>query len=628
MSPRSSGRYCAISIFGKRAVNEVNHEVANLAFHNRVPSGVSIPAGLKRLLGLNLNFCMTPKPLTRVNLSTTLEEFVRSYRIKYQFRDSSGSKKNFNAKLYIPNKSWQPKPACETAEQIFYQIKCNLAAYLPPRTNTRNLNVAQQRTLEDLLSRKDLLVVQADKNLGPVLFLKSNYLDMCLQFLLNTKNGEEHTYCTIDSSIKCLEIKMRTTAEDFYEEVKKLRASRDNAVIVTALEKKSLNVFYGTAKIHKPGLKPRPIVSNATGILGGLSRWLDYHLQQYLPKLKTFIRDSDALIDRLKVLERDSSHRVFTFDVVSMYTSIDTKRALHIIGRFLPNNKFNRMLLKGLEVIMQNNFFTFDGKIWHQLNGTAMGTSVAPAYAILFLGAAEERLYAQFSEHMVCNARFIDDGFMIWKDNGNPYSFRKYIAMLTRESGLKFTFEEATSEAVILDLVVFWDEKTYLTRTYQKDLNLYLYVPKRSAHPPGIIKSIVYGRVLKFAKQNSRQQDFLYFCQRLLHQLQARGYDGRTLLPLFKTAMDMTRGLISRSEPVPFKNQLFLKLPFDPNGPRRNVLAQLFEFDELQPLLDDLDIQKVTICYKKPRNLKALVCPTRLTSNPMGREIQSLTEVE
>ena len=621
MSLRSSERYRAISVFGKRLANEVDHEMTNLAFHNRVPAGVSIPSGLKRLLGLNLNFCMTPKPLSRVNLSTALEEFSRSYRIKFQFRNSDSTDENFNRKLYIPNKAWQPREACTKAEEIFERISTNINAYQRPKRTRKNFNMAQQSTLKDLLSRNDLLVVQADKNLGPVLFQKQDYLDMCLKYLHNTKNGDASTYCIMNVTMQSLESTLRMTARRFYKDIQEIQRSKDNVIIVAGLETKSLNVFYGTAKIHKPGLKPRPIVSNATGILGGLSRWLDYYLQQYLPKLKTFIRDSDALLDRLKVLKRDSGHRVFTFDVVSMYTSIDTEHALKVIGEFLPKSRFNQLLLEGLEVIMKNNYFTFDGKLWHQRNGTAMGTSVAPAYAILFLGAIEERLFAKFSGHMVCNARFIDDGFMIWKDNGHPYSFKKYIAMLTRESGLQFTFEEATSQAVILDLVVFWDENTYLTRTYQKDLNLYLYVPKRSAHPPGIIKSIVYGRVLKFAKQNSRREDFRYYCQKLLHQLQARGYDGNRLLTLFKRAIDMSRGLVTRPEPLSFNNQLFLKLPFDPNGPKRKVLAQLFEFDQLQPLLDDLNIRKITICYRKPASLKALLCPTRLSSNPMRREL-------
>ena len=59
--------------------------------------------------------------------------------------------------------------------------------------------------------------------------------------------------------------------------------------------------------------------------------------------------------------------------------------------------------MEGLYIIMKNNYFTFDGKVWHQKDGTAMGTSVAPVYAVLFLGAIEEKIWSSFSQHIVLN---------------------------------------------------------------------------------------------------------------------------------------------------------------------------------------------------------------------------------
>jgi hypothetical protein len=45
-----------------------------------------------------------------------------------------------------------------------------------------------------------------------------------------------------------------------------------------------------------------------------------------------------------------------------------------------------------LTLVLKNNNFTFDGNHYLQINGTAMGTKMAPSYANIFMGDLEERL--------------------------------------------------------------------------------------------------------------------------------------------------------------------------------------------------------------------------------------------
>ena len=46
-------------------------------------------------------------------------------------------------------------------------------------------------------------------------------------------------------------------------------------------------------------------------------------------------------------------------------------------------------LMKLLELILQSNNFTFNKEHYLQINGTAMGTRVAPMYANLFMDSIE-----------------------------------------------------------------------------------------------------------------------------------------------------------------------------------------------------------------------------------------------
>jgi hypothetical protein len=44
-----------------------------------------------------------------------------------------------------------------------------------------------------------------------------------------------------------------------------------------------------------------------------------------------------------------------------------------------------------LTLVLKNNNFTFDGNHYLQINGTAMGTKMAPSYANIFMGDLEEQ---------------------------------------------------------------------------------------------------------------------------------------------------------------------------------------------------------------------------------------------
>lgn len=256
-----------------------------------------------------------------------------------------------------------------------------------------------------------------------------------------------------------------------------------------------------------------------------------------------------------------------------MYTSIDTDRALVMMRDYLPKTRTSELIIEGLRIVMKNNYFTFDGRVWCQQDGTAMGTAAAPPFAILFLGIAELKA-AQLMDgkHFVLNKRYVDDGMTIWNDNGQKFSFKRYLSLLTKFSGLKFTFEEHRDKAVFLDLEIFWQGNSYLTRTHQKALSLHLYIPASSAHPPGIIKGIVFGRVMKFYEQNSLEEDFERMCQKLFFDLQARGYAAKVLRPLFDQAISKLK--VESQPQSTSSNQLFLKIPYDPYGPTTGSSAK------------------------------------------------------
>jgi hypothetical protein len=175
-----------------------------------------------------------------------------------------------------------------------------------------------------------------------------------------------------------------------------------------------------------------------------------------------------------------------------MYTNIDATTGISSIASFLQSNERNlptnfpsNLFLQILEIVMKNNIFSFANTYWLQLCGTAMGTPVACAYATLTFGHYENTvLLPTFSTSLLFYRRYIDDIFGIWlppPDDGTTW--KNFKETLNNWGKLIWTVKELSTQTNFLDLYVSVKEKSIVFSTYQKPLNLYLYIPPSSAHP-------------------------------------------------------------------------------------------------------------------------------------------------
>ncbi len=68
------------------------------------------------------------------------------------------------------------------------------------------------------------------------------------------------------------------------------------------------------------------------------------------------------------------------------------------------------MLVNWAKVVLENNVFEFDGEVYRQKLGTAIGT----AYANLFISDFERKLLEGSTDKPMVWFRYIDDAFFIW----------------------------------------------------------------------------------------------------------------------------------------------------------------------------------------------------------------------
>ena len=250
----------------------------------------------------------------------------------------------------------------------------------------------------------------------------------------------------------------------------------------------------------------RPIVCCCGTLLNHLSRWLDYWFQKLRPLIPSYIKNSSQLIARLKELHQNGplppNIWLFIADARAMYNNIDTDHALKVIGEWLDKLQRNELLpndfplgavKEAMALVMQNNTFEWGDLNLLQLLGTAMGTSAACMWAMIYFCVHEDNtLTPRFSDHLLLYCRFIDDIFGIWVGNRNGLAWAQLKDYCNSFGLLKWKFQEPSKMVNFLDLTVYIKNGFVLTKTFQKSLNLYHYLSPFSNHPPKMIKGTIY----------------------------------------------------------------------------------------------------------------------------------------
>jgi hypothetical protein len=400
--------------------------------------------------------------------------------------------------------------------------------------------------------------------------------------------------------------------------------------------------FHLTAKVHKTPWATRPIVSVCGSLLHGLGRWVDQQLQPLCRILPSYVKSSFEFRQELLMLPVSldlSRVCIFTCDAKLMYTNIDTDHALSTIAFFLRTSPLCHgvavePIIQALEIIMRNSIFKFGDTIWGQLEGTSMCAPPAPMYATLYFGIAKLKNIPTFSEYLPFYHRYLDDCFGAWLLPANPNiesHDNEWTAFQNSMSYGKLTwiFTDLSTSVNFLDITISILGNRIVTKIYEKPLNLYLYLPPQSTHPPGLAHGMILGgngRIYHLTLEHPDRQAAIHaFYQRL----RVCGYPAETLRPLFTEGISHASSTRHAPPAVnDIEERIFLHLPFHPCNPSSQRLQRLFRDVLLsppnEPLLPDLRnlndapvrINRMIVAYHRPYNLKNLLFPRRLNEVP------------
>lgn len=408
-------------------------------------------------------------------------------------------------------------------------------------------------------------------------------------------------------------------------------------------ESKTSN-FYGLPKIHKSqeivqavnnqrssyiritrpqDLKFRPIVAGPACPTHRLSNLLDILLKPFLKHVKSFVRDDIDLLTKLP--ERIKENETFaTFDITSLYSNISNelgREAIHYWIQTYPQTlhpRFNSdFILDSIQLVLENNAFSFGEKNFLQVQGTAMGTKMAPTYANLTLAYLEVSLYGRiqekysdtFANHFQNTwKRYLDDCLIIWnKEVDDIHSLHNELNSLHPK--LSFTMEYSDEQIPFLDILLLRDGEQIITDIYHKPTDTKQYLHFKSCHPRSTKINIPYNLARRICtivtKPTLRQQRLLEMKSHLVQ----RGYPTQLIEDGMKKASEMSIEMLRRPNEKLQENTCTLVTTHNPNNLNMWNIVQ----DSILVLQTDarcqrvLDQVQIINSKRQPPNLKKLL---------------------
>ena len=468
-----------------------------------------------KLLERGLKFTPTPKQ-NRNELKTDLQEFSRKMRLLEFFNDHQA---NGDDKSLVKNPSnFVPPKSEDKYLNIFIDATTN---YHKQHTTAKksNLTGGEQNALSKLKNDDTIIIKEADKGGATVIMDKTFYRAKVHEMLADKEHYTELTDVNYDDKIIK---KIQKHLKKFDKETTK----KENEYLQNFAWKTSN--FYGLPKIHKsqavkeailqqnstyikvqspPDLKLRPIVAGPSSPTHRLSNFMDIILKPLCGHVPSFIRDDLDFLNHLPETTDENAFLV-SFDVVSLYTSIPHELGLTAIEYWIDNftNSITRpfskeLIIESITIVLKENTFHFDDQLYHQIQGTAMGTKMAPTYATLVLGYLEKKLYSKFETHFGSEnkeefiqafKRYLDDCFTIW--NKSEEDLKKLHTMLNSlHQNIKFTIEYNNVKLPFLDVLVYKQDNKLNTDIFYKATDTNQYLNFNSCHPKHTKTNIPYS---------------------------------------------------------------------------------------------------------------------------------------
>lgn len=603
-------------------------------FHNI--TDLTPPSFLNTTLTRGLKFIPPCKPPNHDTLITSLQTFFRRLLLKQHFREHPERENRYAyyPKLYRADGNWTPNTTIQW-EQWTARVQSEFETTFETSKLLRSLTDKTDTIDTDLILTRhylklhpELMIVATDKNLGPALITRQDYIDMCLKHLCDT-----NTYTQMFDRNEILNNpktheriqKLNKTALEIYPWIKNLRQ-----FLESYNDDPKIPLFHCLPKVHKSTITGRPIAGAHSWLTTPISTLLSHILRTSIlssGRYDFLLRDSKQLVAETENLEIADTDLFVSFDVETLYPRMvheGTVKAVKYANWHIHGDKLKKWACDATELILEQSFVEFGETLFKQCKGMAMGTNAAVELANIYVAhyiECKESFKERKTRFMRLWKRFIDDVFMIWK--GTRAELDQFIVWLNSQNpSLRFTAHIHESETDFLDLTAFRHNHRLKFKIYQKSINRFLYVPFDSNHPRHVFRAFIKGELIRYARNCTRMVDF--WRQRGLFgiRLENRGYPQSFIQRVFREVNHSDRNrLLDEKRQVETEdaddNKVFITVPFHP------VVVDMQPKEIISRNLREEDNIEVVVGYRNPPNLGSILTTSRLNRRLTQMEIDT-----
>ena len=374
--------------------------------------------------------------------------------------------------------------------------------------------------------KKASVIKPADKGGRIVVMSRNFYKTAVLKLLLNNKD-----YMVVEGSgiIDKLVATVNRTHSIIHGTCRSLKDKIKPNIDVEP----RLGLFYGLPKVHKSESSPpmRPVVSQINHPTFKLAKLLDDQC-----KHKLYAGNPHLLKSTLHTLEelRDldgSNHKLITYDVSSLYTSIPLPDGIRKFkfesNKWFANNPEMRIAVSHiLPAVLYNNYFSFDNTVYKQTCGVAMGSPLGPLFANTYMLHVDKEIMRM--DGVVKYLRYIDDVFLMIRKEIDITEFTNKINSINKN--INFELGDHGNKIVFLDTTLYLSEQGKIEYCiYEKPISATSrYIHASSLHPKHCLEGVVTGSIKRSFRLCSSKFSAVHFIQTLMRRFREQGVSFRT----------------------------------------------------------------------------------------------------
>ena len=513
--------------------------------------GVTLPSHLEHDLSIGMKH-MFHQPRSAKLITDAYLDFVRRLRWKIKFL-IDGDNQTYDPDYDVREPSDKKPPVlpfyCELALKRGRAYVHNITANVPDdglADDSFKPLGPKVNELRKFMLDNNYVVTATDKNLGLAVSERTWIIDNTLACLSNEKDYKLVTPMEAQQILdrKCNKMLLLSQeAENYCWKYGSLDEYL-KSLITPPNGKHHIPRFYGIPKIHKLPVKFRPILPCHSAIQNPAAKFCSKMLKPLIAEALTVIHGSKDLAIKLSqlVLNPGSKYYIVTGDVVAYYPNIPLAKCLDRVNDMLidwilrnePDSKkqwnglsidaFLRLFKEALSVGNTELLTQFDGKVYLQLNGLAMGVADSPDLANLYGWYCERRDGVLNDSRIAFYGRYIDDCLGIVYAR-SPQEALAILKERVNIDDCEITWDVGNAQP-FLDMLLYIDNRGKLQhKPFRKAKSLHQRVPWVSAHPIDVKRGTFYGEMSRLATLSSNYDNYLDALDWLVTIYVCRGYD-------------------------------------------------------------------------------------------------------